>query len=427
MKRYIVILFILTVAAASWAKEIKRMAAEKPLTSIAPSAKSYILVSYSSAQGWDIRRVADDSVLKLGGVDVAQSQYSSQSITLLQPASIGGHFIKIKPADNLTSDVTIEIGDNGIESGVSVTTYQSDQQAVQAQIASLQNSLAALQAAIVGGDIPLAPLSAASPTSLDFGAVEVGSTNTLSTTLTNTGQANLVVGSTTISGTNAANFTFAADDCDGATVTPGATCLESIVFTPVAETTSYTAQLNIPHNAEGTPTVVTLSGSKPVDAVVQYAATVGTTSQPVGSLSDRAYFGSRFTTGATPFTLTLVQPKLYRIDGTQPGTLTMEFYSDNAGVPGTLLATSSNSHGSDIVTGTTYSASQYYDFTFPDTSVSATTSYWLILKASAIDSAYYYAWTNGALAGYPMKKSADGSTWVSVSTNQSNVFKVWGY
>jgi hypothetical protein len=69
MKRYLVAIFILTLAASAYPKEIREMFRERAAVTVTPAAKNYIMASYSSAQGWDLRRMADDSVIKAGGMD----------------------------------------------------------------------------------------------------------------------------------------------------------------------------------------------------------------------------------------------------------------------------------------------------------------------------------------------------------------------
>ena len=75
------------------------------------------------------------------------------------------------------------------------------------------------------------PTFSISPTSLDFGDVTVGSTGPSQTiTVTNTGTASIVM-----SGTGGAAGVFGgANDCQGTTLAPGASCHMSYAFSPVA-------------------------------------------------------------------------------------------------------------------------------------------------------------------------------------------------
>jgi len=96
--------------------------------------------------------------------------------------------------------------------------------------------------------------------SLDFGSQMSGTTSAPQTvTLTNTGAADLHVGSLTKSGTDAAQFALSADACSGQTVVPSATCAFDVTFGPTS-TGAKGAQVNIPSDASTSPDTVSLSG-----------------------------------------------------------------------------------------------------------------------------------------------------------------------
>ncbi len=102
------------------------------------------------------------------------------------------------------------------------------------------------------------PAATVSPTALDFG---IRSTTAPAFTrpvlVTNSGNGDLTVTGVTVSGTDAGLFTV-TNGCT--TVVPAATCTISVAF----QTTTVgakTAQLNISHNAAGSPTVVPLTGT----------------------------------------------------------------------------------------------------------------------------------------------------------------------
>ena len=99
------------------------------------------------------------------------------------------------------------------------------------------------------------------PTSYDFGSVNVGSSSTPQIfTISNTGTANLVVGTITVTGTNANQFSKQNDNCSGQIITPSSTCTVQAVFSPTSAG-SLNANLSIPSNASGSPTLVALSGT----------------------------------------------------------------------------------------------------------------------------------------------------------------------
>ena len=96
------------------------------------------------------------------------------------------------------------------------------------------------------------------PGVLAYGNVASGQPSTLSTTVTNTGTAPLVVGNPTITGTGASGYTITANTC--ATVAPGASCSISVRYNPTA-LGSQTGSLVIPHNAGAGSTTVSLTAN----------------------------------------------------------------------------------------------------------------------------------------------------------------------
>ena len=99
----------------------------------------------------------------------------------------------------------------------------------------------------------------ASPTSLSFGGVNVGSSKTLSTTLKNQSGATISISNVGITGTNAADFTIASNGC-GSSLANGASCSVSVVFKPSASGTR-SATLTFTDSASNNPQAVALSGS----------------------------------------------------------------------------------------------------------------------------------------------------------------------
>jgi parallel beta-helix repeat protein len=106
------------------------------------------------------------------------------------------------------------------------------------------------------------------PSSYDFGNVQVGSSSTAQTfTITNTGTAYLFIGTISITGTNAAEFSKLNDSCSGQTLAASGSCTFRVILSPVSTGTK-SANLSIPSNAprldvplSGTGVVIAISVS----------------------------------------------------------------------------------------------------------------------------------------------------------------------
>lgn len=103
------------------------------------------------------------------------------------------------------------------------------------------------------------PVAFSSVTALAFADTTVGSASGgQSVTLTNTGNATLLIGSTIVSGSD---FSLTSTTCNaGSTLSPDASCTAAARFTPTA-TGARRGTLSIAHNATPSSTVVTLSGT----------------------------------------------------------------------------------------------------------------------------------------------------------------------
>jgi beta-galactosidase len=96
----------------------------------------------------------------------------------------------------------------------------------------------------------------ANPTNLSFGSVTVGSTSTLSVTLTNAGNSNVTISNVSISG---AGYT-AAGVSTGQILTPAQTATLNVTFSPSA-TGTLTGSVTVTSDATNSPATVSLSGS----------------------------------------------------------------------------------------------------------------------------------------------------------------------
>jgi len=103
------------------------------------------------------------------------------------------------------------------------------------------------------------PNISVSPVSQDFGPISIGSSAFQVFEISNTGGADIVIGTVTLSGTD---FTIkqGKDTCSGKTVLPSGKCTGEVIFSPTTEGLK-NANLSIPSNDPDTPSlVVTLTG-----------------------------------------------------------------------------------------------------------------------------------------------------------------------
>jgi len=99
-----------------------------------------------------------------------------------------------------------------------------------------------------------------SPTSKNFGNVTVDSSRSQTFTVSNVGTADLVVGTISLAGTNADQFTIQNDNCSEATIAQGNSATLKVVFSPTSTGTK-SATLEIPSNDLDEATVtVSLNG-----------------------------------------------------------------------------------------------------------------------------------------------------------------------
>jgi hypothetical protein len=91
-----------------------------------------------------------------------------------------------------------------------------------------------------------------SPTNNNFKQVVAGGSSTKTITVSNTGYIDLTIGSMTITGTNADQFSILNDFCSGQTLIPSSSCTVDVRFSP-ASLDAKSAYLNIPSNDPDTP------------------------------------------------------------------------------------------------------------------------------------------------------------------------------
>jgi hypothetical protein len=99
--------------------------------------------------------------------------------------------------------------------------------------------------------------------SVPFGNVSQGASSTQTVTISNTGGANLVLGTIASANPLAAPFSVSADPCSGHTIAPTGSCTITLRFAPTAVGT-FTDSLDVPSNDPVNPTrTVALQGTSP--------------------------------------------------------------------------------------------------------------------------------------------------------------------
>jgi CSLREA domain-containing protein len=96
---------------------------------------------------------------------------------------------------------------------------------------------------------------------IPFGGVTVGNSADATVTITNTGTANLVLGTIANADPLAAPFSITSNTCSGATIAPSATCTFSLRFAPTSDG-PVTDTFDVPTNVTGqTSVTITVNGS----------------------------------------------------------------------------------------------------------------------------------------------------------------------
>ena len=95
---------------------------------------------------------------------------------------------------------------------------------------------------------------------IGFGSVLIGSSGSQTLTVTNDGDADLIIGTITLGGTDAALFSIQNDNASGQTLTPGTSATLQVVFAPTSITYK-SATLSITSNdPDESPLNVALDG-----------------------------------------------------------------------------------------------------------------------------------------------------------------------
>lgn len=142
---------------------------------------------------------------------------------------------------------------------------------------------------LAGTGVALSPVIGISPTTLGFSQAINTSSAAQTVTVSNTGNAALVISALSLGGAQSSEFQIAAGTtCTaGVSVAANASCAIKLAFTPTASG-ARSANLSISHNATGSPSSITLNGTgtaTPQPAISLNAATLTFASQTVGSAS----------------------------------------------------------------------------------------------------------------------------------------------
>ena len=115
----------------------------------------------------------------------------------------------------------------------------------------------------------LSPAFSASPTTWSFGLVRTSQESPSKTfTLTNTGQANLVLGALSLAGGSPSSYGLSYDACSNQTLAPAGSCTFNVNFAP-GGAGDLPANVNVPDNAPGNPHTIPLDGHGASRAVHQ--------------------------------------------------------------------------------------------------------------------------------------------------------------
>jgi len=131
-----------------------------------------------------------------------------------------------------------------------------------------------------------APLVTLSPAGLSFGPQRVGTTSsTLTSTLTNTGNASLTIRQIALAGAAPGDYS-EYNDCpvSPATLGAGGSCTVSVAFRP-GTTGTRTARVDITDDAAGSPQAISLTGTATAPAVTLTPTTVPFGAQLIGTTS----------------------------------------------------------------------------------------------------------------------------------------------
>lgn len=209
-----------------------------------------------------------------------------------------------------------------------------------------------------------------------------------------------------------ANSTQVTTDDSGVTSSTFTTISTSpaFTFTPVL-TGAYKVYANTPLNASGTDPYAVSRIFNTSGGVSNVVASQQTTNNTETSFSTADWFGQSFIpTVSGP--IGSVHLTLSSSPSSLSGTMAVQLYSDNAGQPGTLLATSATINGSTLIT-----SDELFTFTFTSgPTLSLSTTYWVVLNTSNL----VYGGSTLSLRGVTPNPYASGN--VTETTNSGSTW-----
>jgi len=232
---------------ATWTGTTVNIAAPVPDIDVSPTSKNFGDVTVGSSSAPQLFTVSNVGTANLvvGTISITGAnadQFSKQN------DNVSGQ--TIPPAGSATLQVVFSPTSTGAKSAtLNIPSDDPDEATVAVPLSG--NGVAA----------PVPDIDV-SPTSKDFGSTTVGSSSPPETfTVSNVGTANLVVGTITITGVNANQFSKQNDNVSGQTIAPGNSATLQVVFSPTS-TGAKSAALSIPSNDPDEATVtVPLSGN----------------------------------------------------------------------------------------------------------------------------------------------------------------------
>jgi hypothetical protein len=227
-------------------------------TTVTSEAKGSNGVFHTSLQGTGTQAGIAISPTSLSfNTTVGQTDVQTVTITNNGTSTLHLKSDTVSGADFATSGLSLPTAVSvGQSISFTVQFTPTSTSTVSGSIAFTDNAPASPQALSLTGDGTTAALSlGASPTSLDFGNVQAGNNNSLTTAVTNNGNSDVTISSVTVTGTGYS----ASGVTSGLIISPSQTVTLTITFAPTA-LGSASGSVSIASNATNSPTTISLSG-----------------------------------------------------------------------------------------------------------------------------------------------------------------------